>query len=98
MSEGNSKADMRLIGTRLDYVEKAIDKQEVSLEKRLESMNEFRQALKDQNQSFITRAEYDAKHIMLEDRAAAIEKIMYVGIGAAVVLELVIGLLVRFVK
>jgi hypothetical protein len=37
-----------------------------SLEKRLETMNEFRQSLKDQQSAFLTRNEYSAKHDLLQ--------------------------------
>ena len=94
MGDGNSRADMRLISTRLDYVEKSIAKEECILEKRLEAMNEFRQALKDQNGTFITRTEFNAKHLLLEEKIAALEKRVYIGIGIAVVFEVAL----RFVK
>jgi len=40
--------------------DKAILKAEVAVEKRFESVNEFRQTLSDQTKSFISRVEFDA--------------------------------------
>jgi hypothetical protein len=44
---------------RLDSIDKANDVAYTALDKRLESMNEFRQALKDQAGTFVTRPEHD---------------------------------------
>lgn len=43
--------------TALATSKEAIMKAEISVDKRLESMNEFRSTLKDQQQTYITRAE-----------------------------------------
>jgi len=75
-------------------LEKGIEKQEALLDKRLAAMNEFRQALKDQNGTFITRTEFEAKHELLNVRVAAAEKLLYVAMGIGIVLELAL----RFVK
>jgi len=40
--------------------EKALELAYASMEKRLDGMNEFRQALRDQNSLFVNRAEHDA--------------------------------------
>ena len=46
--------------TALAASDKAILKAEVAVEKRFESVNEFRQTLSDQTKSFISRVEFDA--------------------------------------
>lgn len=55
------KAAEAAVGTALNSAEKAVAKAETAAEKRFESVNEFRAQLSDQNASFITRVEYDAK-------------------------------------
>ena len=50
--------------SRINSVEKGIVLAHNAMEKRLDSMNEFREALKDQNSRFITRTEFD---LMLKD-------------------------------
>jgi hypothetical protein len=47
---------------RFDAQEKAVLKAEASTEKRFESVNEFRNTLKDQQNTFLPRAEYEAAH------------------------------------
>ena len=49
-------------------IEKATDKAASSIDKRLEAMNEFRQALADQGASMITRNEYIVQHKALDDK------------------------------
>jgi hypothetical protein len=46
--------------TRLNSIDKALGLASAQMEKRLEGMNEFRDALKDQAGRFITRAELEA--------------------------------------
>lgn len=45
-----------------------------ALERRLEGLNEFRRQLTDQNASFLTKAEYDAKHEALIGRVSTLER------------------------
>jgi hypothetical protein len=54
--------------------EKAVAKAEVAAEKRFESVNEFRQTLTDQTNSFITRHEYAAQHQAIVDKAVTLEQ------------------------
>lgn len=54
----------------------AVLKAEVASEKRFESVNEFRQQLSDQTNTFIPRPEYTAQHKALEDKVALLTDIM----------------------
>ena len=47
------------ITTRIDALEKSLASYSASMDKRLESMNEFRASLKDQASTFITRTEHE---------------------------------------
>jgi hypothetical protein len=51
---------------RFESQDKALNLARESLEKRLEGMNEFRQAIKDQQSTFLTHNEYNAKHDLLQ--------------------------------
>jgi hypothetical protein len=53
---------------RLCAIQQAIDKSEKILNVRLEAMNEFRDALKDQSANFLTKEAYDAKHTVLQNQ------------------------------
>ena len=57
-----------IVSTALQSSERAITKSENAHEKRLDSMNEFRQQLKDQQQTFIPRLEYEQNHRTLDDK------------------------------
>lgn len=78
------------INTRLDYIEKNIEKTEIALNKRLEGMNEFRAALKDQNSTFITRVEFDARYKLIEEKIETLQKAMWILIGMLIIVETII--------
>jgi len=50
------------VETRLEAIEKSTESAATSLEKRLDSMNEFRQQLKDQANTMLARAEFQVQH------------------------------------
>ena len=50
----------------LTNADKATTKAEAAIEKRFDSVNEFRLTLSDQTQTFLTRAEFDAKWESME--------------------------------
>ena len=53
--EKQNALQAQVISTRLDAIEKATELAREQMEKRLEGMNEFREALKDQNSLFVTK-------------------------------------------
>jgi hypothetical protein len=61
-----------------------------SMEERLKSVNEFRSQLKDQAGTFVTRTEMDAKHNALEARLRGVEKLVWMGMGAIAVIQLIL--------
>ena len=65
-------------------------KTEIELNRRLEGMNEFRAALKDQSASFITRDQVDQRIMALDEKIDAQQKLIYIGIGAVLIIELLI--------
>ena len=90
-----SEAELKSIKTRLDYIEKSIDKTEIELNRRLTGMNEFREALKDQNNNFITRVEYDAKHELVNTKLDGLAKLVYIGLGIFLVIDLLLHFVVK---
>ena len=48
--------------------DKALTKAETSIEKRFDSVNEFRQALSDQTQNFLTKDAHEVKYVNIEDK------------------------------
>jgi hypothetical protein len=73
-----------IVNTHFAAFQLAVDKSEEGMTKRLEGMNEFRAQLKDQAAQFITRGEF-----------AAIQKMVYVGLGAVLALEVLLRFLVK---
>src|SRR5260221_9850687 len=65
----------RVANERFKYTEIAVQKAEIATEKRFESVNEFRKALSDQTNTFITRTEYNIQHqVVLEKLASLIDR------------------------
>jgi hypothetical protein len=62
----------------------------ISMEKRLDTMNEFRDTLKDQSSKFITRDEYDSKHTNLQGQIDGVQRAVWVGMGILLVVEFII--------
>src|ERR1700756_5065383 len=56
----------------LDAAKEAVEKANISSDKRFDSVNEFRSQLTDQASTFIGRAEYTAQHKSLEDKVNAL--------------------------
>lgn len=54
--------------SRINGVEKATTVAAASMEKRLESMNEFRSQLKDQTATFLTKEYYEMNHKVVQDQ------------------------------
>lgn len=51
----------------------AVQKAESATEKRFDSVNEFRRTLSDQQATYLTRAEYDAAHVSLEEKLSVLQ-------------------------
>ncbi len=84
--------EQRLDQQRL-YMERAVDKAEVALGRRLDGMNEFRDALKDQASRMATSEQLDR----VRDRVSETEK--KIAVTAAIwsmVVSIVVGLAIRW--
>ena len=73
----------------LDAADRAVTKSEASVERRFEGVNEFREAMNDQQKTYITRREYETAHSNLVDKidsmasANASAKVMNIVLAAA---------------
>ena len=67
-------AQEKAVLAAMTSAEKAVTKAELAAERRFESVNEFRQTLSDQTNSFLTRNEYTAQHTAATDRISSIEQ------------------------
>ena len=82
------------INLRFENNRIALDKAEASNNLRLASMNEFRDAMKDQSGTFLTKQEYEVRHINLEEKIENMQRVLYMMIGGLAIIEV----LLRFVK
>jgi len=89
------------------YTEKALAKTEDQLNTRLESMNQFRDQLRDQSKQFLNTSTYDANHKLLETKIEEkyklletkiepIQKYIYLGIGGLTIINVAIGIILHF--
>jgi len=62
------------INAALQSAEKAVTKAEVAAERRFDSVNEFRDTLRDQATTFVNRAELAALNARLSDLAARVDR------------------------
>jgi len=75
------------------YNNKLINRSEKELERRLKGMNEFRAQLEKQTKTFLTKTEYELKIAILERDIKSLSKLVYIGVGIILVLELILKLL-----
>lgn len=59
---------MREVVEKFKSSENALNLARESMEKRLDTMNEFRDALKDASASFMRKEEYESKHALLQNQ------------------------------
>lgn len=62
----------KAVAAALAAAEKAVIKAETAADKRFDAVNEFRQTLTDQTNTFLPRAEYNAQHKALEEKVVAL--------------------------
>lgn len=88
-------AGISKVNLRVDYGEKSVTKASESMEKRLDSMNEFRSTLKDQAATFISREIFDAKIALQQTEIDSLKKIVYIAIGMSVIVEIVLRFVLK---
>ena len=71
---------------------RALKKASLEIDRRLEGMNEFREQLNKQASTFITRDEYQLSLKLVEQKITNLSRILYIGIGIFIVLEVVLRL------
>ena len=67
-------ASKEAVSFALAAAEKAVIKAETAAEKRFESVNEFREQLKDQQATLLPRAEFQVQHDAVGDRIGVLER------------------------
>jgi leucyl aminopeptidase (aminopeptidase T) len=86
-------AQEKAVAAALAASKEAVTKAEVANEKRFDGVNEFRQALSDQTNTFLPRSEYDVNHKTLQKQMDTLAKLVYVGLGIILTIQFVVLLL-----
>lgn len=81
--------------TRFEQNDKEVKLAADALNIRVEHLNEFRKTLQDQSNSFLSRNEYDAKHQLLENKIDSLQKIVYIGMGMVMLLEILFKFFIK---
>jgi hypothetical protein len=92
-------------------IQTAVDKSDQSMNKRVETVNDFRGQLKDQAGQFIIRDEYNATrdqiqqhltnmsderaHFVTRNEFSAIQRLVYLGMGGVIAIEILLRFLVK---
>lgn len=80
--DANFDAIRREMALQFNASRVAVEKAEVTTEERLRGMNEFRDALGDQTQTFITRREFESLRDAHELQIRALSRQVYLLVGA----------------
>jgi hypothetical protein len=83
------------INLRFDLNKIALDKAETATNIRLEGMNEFRDAMKDQQTKYLTASEYDVRHQLLVEKIEAVQKMGYMLLGILAAVEFAFKFLLK---
>lgn len=91
-------AQEKAVAAALAAADRAVAKAEAASERRFESVNEFRGTLLDQARTFMPRLEYETSHKALVEKVEAVQKFLWMGLGAMVAVQLFIGFVFVFLK
>jgi hypothetical protein len=86
----------RLYTERTVAAELALKAASVELDKRLNSMNEWRQTLQDRDKSYLLTAVFDKQHDALAQRVDKIERLIYIMVGGVMLLEVLVPVILHY--
>lgn len=75
----------------------ALKEADEKLTLRLEAMNEVRDQLRTQKDTFISRNEHDGDINLVQQKLEGLQKLVYVGLGIWLLLQLVLGAIITLV-
>ena len=91
------------LSLHVEYQREMVNKSTLELQKRLDGMNEFREALKDAQLQFMTKNEYNIQHRPLTKSIDTIEKKIanwegriYMTVGIIASISVAVGALIMF--
>ncbi len=86
------------VDIRFKAVEDAVGKAETATGKRFEGVNEMRAMVTDAAQRFMPRLEYETSQRALVEKVEALQKFLWVGLGAVLAIQLFVGVICVFLK
>ena len=91
-------AQEKAVAAALAAADRAVAKAERAAEARFESVNEFRGTLTDQAATFLPRREYENAHTAVVEKVEALQKFLWMGLGAMLAVQLFVGIIFVFLK
>ena len=88
----------RFVEDKVDDIRRAVDKAEVSMNARLEILNEFRQTVNDSQERFMTKAEYYSAHQRICDDLVELQKSANIGKGKASMAGLIFSIVIAVIS
>jgi hypothetical protein len=70
----------------------------IALEKRFESVNEWREQSKQRELMFMPREEYSANQKALEGRLASVERLVWGGVGVGIAIQIAMQIAFHFLR
>jgi hypothetical protein len=83
---------------RFTSLQRAVDKAEEANDKRFSAINEMRAMVTDAASRFMPRIEYETAHRALVEKVEALQKFLWMGLGAMLAVQLFIGIVFVMIK
>jgi hypothetical protein len=78
-----------------EFILRIMDEREKSIEQRLNKLNELREEVTTDRGQFLKIETYEARHKALVDKIEYLQKILFIGIGIVLVLEIIFRLVIK---
>ena len=66
------------------------------MESKLAEMNQLRAENREMQKDLLTRTEYNGAHSRLTEQVSAVWKFIYIGLGAGIIIQLVVGAMIVY--
>lgn len=87
-----------LMEVRFTALQRAVDKAEEAADKRFAAINEMRAMVTDAASKFMPRLEYETSHRALVEKVEGLQKLLWMGLGAMLAVQLFIGIVFVLVR
>ena len=84
--------------SRFISLQRAVDKAEEANDKRFSAINEMRSMVTDAASRYMPRVEYETAHRALVEKVEALQKFLWMGLGAMLAIQLFVGIVFTLLK